>query len=320
VSSPTDRSAVLPVRISAIRQVAIDIKLYELAATDGGLMPAATPGSHIEVDLPVGKRQYSLVLDGSGERQRRYTIAVKNELDGRGGSRYMHGSLGVGDVLDASAPKNNFPMVETAPETVLIAGGIGITPIIGMVNRAQANGVPWRLHYAARSREHMAFLEELEGRPNVHLHLDSEAGGPLDVAAIVRTVPEGAHVYCCGPVPMLQAFEAATAGLSEAVKHVEYFHPKEAPALEGGFTVSLARSRMELVVPKGKTILEVVEAAGVEVEYSCTEGTCGSCQTKVLEGVPDHRDTFLPANRKNSNTVMMICCSGSRTDRLVLDI
>lgn len=318
--SPPDPSAVFPVRICEIRQVAIDIKTYALEAAGGGLMPAASAGSHIEVELPAGKRQYSLMLDGSGERQRRYTIAVKNELDGRGGSRHMHESLRVGDVLNVSGPKNNFPMVETAPETVLIAGGIGITPIISMMNRARTLGVPWRLHYAARSREHMAFFEELEGRPNVHLHFDSEAGGPLGVAAIVRTVPEGGHVYCCGPVPMLETFEAATQGLSEDLKHVEYFHPKEAPALEGGFTVSLARSRMELVVPKGKTILEVVEAAGVEVESSCTEGTCGSCQTKVLEGIPDHRDTFLPANRKKSNTVMMICCSGSRTDRLVLDI
>jgi ferredoxin-NADP reductase len=310
----------LCVRVSEIRRLAIDVNAYVLAAGPGEFLPAAGPGSHIDVELPVGKRQYSLLLDGSGGPQRNYTIAVKNESNGRGGSRYMHESLRVGDSLSISAPRNHFPLTENAAETILIAGGIGITPIISMMNRAKSIGAPWRLHYAARSREHMAFAKELEGQPNVHLHFDDASGGPLGLAAIVGTMSSGAHLYCCGPVPMLQAFEAATAALPESVKHVEYFHAKEAPALDGGFTVALARSKLELLVPKGKTILEVVEEAGVEVDSSCTEGTCGSCQTRVLEGIPDHRDTFLPANRKKSNTVMMICCSGSKSSRLVLDI
>ena len=310
----------LTVRVSAILQVAVDINVYELVPANGDGLPVAAAGSHIEVELPVGKRQYSLLLDGSSATQRSYRIAVKNECKGRGGSRYLHQSLRVGDTLSVSVPRNHFPLIESAPDTVLIAGGIGITAIISMMNRLRLMRASWRLHYAARSQKHMAFLEELEGQPNVHLHFSNEVGGRLDVAAIVQAMPTDAHIYCCGPLPMLEAFEAATVGLPGDVKHVEYFHAKEAPALEGGFTVVLARSNMELLVPKGTTILEVVEEAGIEVDYSCTEGTCGSCQTTVIEGTPDHRDTFLPANRKKSNSVMMICCSGSKTHRLVLDI
>jgi ferredoxin-NADP reductase len=318
--SSTATVAMFPVRISAIRQEVADINVYDMVADSGEPLPMAPPGAHIDVELPVGKRQYSLLLDGGSGPPLAYRIAVKKELGGRGGSRYMHESLRVGDKLSISAPRNHFPLVEGSGEVVLIAGGIGITPILSMMNRLRSIAAPWRLVYAARSREHMAFVKEFEGHPQVRLHFDSEAKAPLDVSAVLRGVAPGTHFYCCGPVPMLEAFEKAAASLPDEVKHVEYFHNKEAPALEGGFTVTLARSNLELFVPQGKSILEIVQAAGVDVEYSCAEGTCGSCQTKVIAGIPDHRDIFLPANRKKANTVMMICCSGCKTDRLVLDL
>ncbi len=309
----------IPVRTTDIRLAARDIKLFELSPVTESPLPAASAGAHIDVELPMGLRQYSLIVH-PGATDNRYVIAVKNDIAGRGGSRYMHSSLTVGDVLNVSAPRNHFPLEESAPYTVLIAGGIGITPIWSMLQRLNAVQNPWHLHYACRSRDDMAFLDALEGRSNVHLHFDNEAGGPLDVASIINNLQPHSHVYCCGPLPMLDVFDAATRHISPDRKHVEYFQAKDAPATEGGYTICLSRSNLELLVPKGKTILEVLEQAGVSVESSCTEGTCGACETKVLEGLPDHRDTVLSAARKNSNKTMMICCSGSKTPILVLDI
>jgi len=315
----SDRSTLIPVRLTDIRLAARDIKLFEMSPATEGPLPAASAGAHIDVELPMGLRQYSLVVDPRANNER-YVIAVKDDANGRGGSRYMHSALKVGDVLNVSAPRNHFPLEENAPHVVLIAGGIGITPIWSMLQRLDAIGKSWTLHYACRSRDDMAFLDALDGRPNVHLHFDNEAGGPLDLTRIVSELPPQSHVYCCGPLPMLAAFEAATRHIDADRKHVEYFQAKDAPATDGGFTVRLSRSGLELFVPKGKTILDVVELAGISVESSCTEGTCGACETKVLEGIPDHRDTVLSAARKASNKMMMICCSGSKTATLVLDI
>ena len=229
--------------------------------------------------LPNGKqRQYSLtVCEPNPER---YLIGVKRDPASRGGSAYMHDEVKAGQTLKIRPPRNHFPLVENAPHVVLIAGGIGVTPIYCMAQRLAALGRSWELHYSCRSRADMAFREELSKFKEAHLHFDDESGGKfLDMAAIVAKAPKAAHLYCCGPMPMLKAFEAATAEWPRAQIHVEYFAPKQEPAKTGGFVVELAKSGQEFVIPEGKTILQVLLDAGVYVDYSCELGICGLCQT-----------------------------------------
>jgi len=271
------------------------------------------------VHLPGGMvRQYSL-CNPQGERHR-YVVGVKRDLNSRGGSRYMHDQLRVGTVLQVGEPRNNFPLHEEAPSTVFIAGGIGVTPIACMVDRLRQLGRPWRLHYGVRRREEAAFLQELAGE-SLLLHVDAEHGGlPLPVADIVGRAPADAHLYCCGPAPMLDAFEAAAAGRPAALVHLERFTPALAPAVAGGFSVRLARSGRTLYVAPGASILDTLRAGGVEAQASCEQGICGTCETRVLEGVPDHRDSLLSDEERQANNVMMICCSGSKQGILVLDL
>jgi ferredoxin-NADP reductase len=227
----------------------------------------------------------------------------------------------VGQTFEIGGPRNNFPLVEDAPHTVLIAGGIGITPIWCMAQRLKEIGASFEVHYAVRTRADAAFLDELERMaPRLKLHVDAEAERFLDVPAITRAAAPDAHLYCCGPAPMLEAFEAATSGRPDALKHVEYFSAPELTPLEGGFVVVLAKSGREFAVQAGSTILETLRAAGLNVPASCEQGVCGTCETRVLEGVPDHRDLLLTPAEKASNQTMMICCSGALTDRLVLDL
>jgi ferredoxin-NADP reductase len=288
-------------------------------------LPPFTAGAHIDLNLPNGLlRSYSL-LNAPSERHR-YLIGVNKDAQSRGGSRYLHEVLRSGDTLAISAPRNNFLLDETAPLNVFIAGGIGITPIMSMIARSQALGIPWKLHYAARARRAAAFLDTLHGYhndPNVELsfNFDQESGGRmLDLPAIVQALPAGAHVYCCGPLAMLAAYEQATAGLPPERVHMEYFAAKEAAATDGGFIVELARSGKTVQVGAGKTILDSLMDAGVDAPYSCQEGICGTCEVRVLAGIPDHRDLVLSNAEKAANDRIMVCCSGSKTPKLVLDL
>jgi vanillate O-demethylase ferredoxin subunit len=253
-------------------------------------------------------------------------IGVNKDAASRGGSRFIHESVKVGDLITISSPRNNFALDENATHSVLIAGGIGITPVLSMVRRLEKLGRSWELYYAARTRFTAAFLDKLNTlRPNVHVNLhvnfDQEPSGRmLDLEAILKTVPNDAHVYCCGPIPMLEAFEAAVQSRPSNHVHVEYFKAKEAPAAEGGFEVQLIRSKRTITVLPGKTILDALLDAGVNASYACAEGVCGTCETKVLEGVPDHRDLFLSKEEQAENKTIMICCSGSKSSRLVLDL
>ena len=175
-----------------------------------------------------------------------------------------------------------------------------------------------RRHWAASPA---AFVGELSQYPQCHFHFDDEAEGRfLNVAAIVEKLPKHAHLYCCGPSPMLAAFEAATAHWPPEQVHVEYFTPKFAAAQEGGYVVELARAKRELFIPAGKSILQAVREAGIQVPHSCEEGVCGACETRVISGTPDHRDTILTEQERKESATMMICCSGSKSPRLVLDI
>jgi tetrachlorobenzoquinone reductase len=310
----------IEVRLHAIRYAARDTNMYELARADGKALPPYEPGAHIDVHLPNGLvRQYSL-LDAEPDPAR-YTIAVKRDPASRGGSRCVHDELRVGRTLTISAPRNNFPLAEDAKHIILFAGGIGITPIWCMVQRLAKLGRSWQLYYACRSRADMAFLQALEEMSSSQFHFDDESAGRfLDVAAIIADAPKDTHLYCCGPTPMLKAFEAATASWPRAQIHVEYFTPKQEAPKTGGFVVELARSGREFIIPEGKTILQVLLDAGVDVDYSCELGICGACEQRVISGEPEHRDAILTEEEQASNTKVMICCAGSKSERLVLDL
>lgn len=315
----------IQVRVKRISHEAENINSYELVAPAGGDLAPFSAGSHIDLHLPNGMvRSYSLVND---QRElNRYVIAVNKDAAGRGGSRFIHDTVRAGDIIRISRPRNNFALQENAPRSVLIAGGIGITPLLSMVRRLEALDRPWKLFYAARTRCAAAFLGELNGlRPdigsNLHVDLDDERSGRVfDLGGIVASAPADAHLYCCGPVPMLEAFEAAAADRPPHQVHVEYFKAKEKPAAEGGFEVRLARSNRTIKVQPGKTILDALLDAGIAVNYSCAEGVCGTCETGVIDGVPDHRDLFLGKEEHAANKTMMICCSGAKSPVLTLDI
>lgn len=303
--------------------VAEDIVSLELVDESGESLPPFTAGAHIDLVLGNGcSRSYSLVNDPA-ERDH-YVIAVNKDPASRGGSRYVHEALQAGQSIEVRGPRNNFELVEDAALVVLFAGGIGVTPLRCMMQCLESAGRPWMLHYAARSRARCAFLDEVAAlearRPGrVHLHFDDEAEGrPMDIAARIAAAPPDAHLYCCGPNPMMRAFEAATAGRPPQTVHVEYFTAQHEAACEGGFQVVLARSRRTVFVKKGHSILDTLLDAGIDVANCCREGVCGTCQTGVIEGEPDHRDSYLtPPERKTS---MMVCCSGSLSDKLVLDL
>ncbi|WP_063047009.1 PDR/VanB family oxidoreductase [Nocardia pseudovaccinii] len=314
-------------RVRRVHRETQEIATYELCAEDGSELPPFTAGAHIDLHLPNGLvRSYSLCGD-EAERDR-YIIGVARSPDSRGGSTWIHDNLRTGDVVSISHPRNNFPLVD-ADRTILIAGGIGITPLLSMIRRLTAIGNDWTLHYAVRSHAHAAFSSDLRhlagDRPErLQLHCDDESGSVLDLRGVVQrwtdTGADGVHMYCCGPGPMLTAFEAATAALPSNQRHIEYFTNATAAAKAGGFEVELAASGKTLMVPPGASILETLRNAGIDCMSSCTEGICGACETRVLGGEPDHRDVVLTDDERISNEVMMICCSGSKSRKLILDL
>ncbi len=315
----------LELRVKRISYEADRINSYELVAPAGGDLVPFTAGGHIDLHLSNGMiRSYSLVND---QRERhRYIIAVNKELAGRGGSQFVHDNLRVGDIVRVSKPSNNFALCEEAGHSLLIAGGIGITPLLSMARRLDALGRSFELVYAARTRSAAAFLDEIEAlRSNGHIGVcldfdDERSGRVFDLAAIARQAPAQAHLYCCGPQPMLEAFETATAGRPADHVHVEYFQAKDPPAIAGGFEVKLARSNRTIAVEAGKTILDALLDAGVAANHACSEGVCGTCETRVIDGIPDHRDQFLSKEEHAANKTMMICCSGAKSATLVLDL
>jgi len=331
-SPAADRSAseagraagLIDVQLTNVETVARDTNVYTFARPDGGRLPAYKPGAHIDLHLPNGLvRQFSLLNPDSDST--RYVVAIKRDPQSRGGSRYIFDELRIGQTIKISAPRNNFPLVEDAEPIILFAGGIGITPIWCMAQQLAAQGRPWKLYYSCRSRADMAFLDTMTkfGSESVLLHFDDEANGTfLDLAGAINAAPPNAHFYCCGPNPMLAAFEAAAANRPRNRVHVEYFTPKEdaAGAKLGGFWVELARSGEEYFIPEGKKILEVLYEAGVDVDYSCELGICGECVTRVISGVPEHHDSVLSEEERESNEKVMICCAGCKTERLVLDM
>ncbi len=294
--------------------VADGVVRLSLRRVDGGDLPAWEPGAHVDVVLDDLVRQYSLCSDPADRTT--WQIAVQREEGGRGGSRRAH-ALAVGAAVRVVGPRNHFPLVPAA-RYLFVAGGIGITPILPMVRRAIADGTPWRLVYGGRSRSTMAFHDELLALGDrVALHPRDRVGLP-DLAALFAEpdfAAPGTAVYCCGPEGLLAAVESHRAGPS---LHVERF--SALPAAEAGaFEVELAASGRTLPVPADRSVLDVLEEAGVPVLWSCREGTCGTCETGVLAGVPEHRDTVLTEEERQVGDVLMVCVSRS-TGRLVLDL
>ena len=308
-----------------IRHEARDIVSVELRPVAGGTFAAFEAGSHIDLHLGNGLlRSYSL-FNAAGETHR-YAVGILKDAKSRGGSRWVHEQLRVGGTIRISAPRNNFKLHEDAAHSVLVAGGIGITPILCMARRLQALGRSFEVMYFARSRQGAAFVAEIEalGVP-VHWHFDEERGGPPDLKALLAQRPAGAntHYYACGPAVMLDAFETHCAELGYANAHIERFTAVEVKAAsdaKASYTVELQRSGKVITVAPDQTLLQAIRACGVEPSTSCEDGVCGACETRVLEGTPDHRDSVLSKAEQAANKSMMICVSGCKSERLVLDL
>jgi tetrachlorobenzoquinone reductase len=282
-------NANIEVRLVSQEYVARDTHVFAFAPINGQHLPQSDAGSHIDLLLPNGiVRQYSLINPAATSR--RYMLCIKRDPASRGGSSFIFDKLRVGETLSLSAPRNNFSLCLDASHSVLIAGGIGITPIWAMIQFLSAKGLSWELHYACRSRHDAAFLQDLQLYKEARFHFDNEASGQfMNLSTIVEGGAVGTHFYCCGPAPMLGAFKNATQGVAPNLVHIESFSALDAPVLSGEYVVELARSKKRLEVPAGSTILDVLRENDVTVASSCEEGVCGVCETEVLSGVPDHR-------------------------------
>jgi ferredoxin-NADP reductase len=278
-----------------------------------------TPGSHIDLVLPNGlTRQYSLCGDRWDPEH--YRIGILREPGGRGGSAYVHDELDVGHEVGVGGPRNNFPLVPS-PEYLFVAGGIGITPLLPMVHQAELLGARWRLLYGGRHRASMAFLDELAAYGDRVLVRPQDEDGLLDLAGFLGDPRPDVKIYACGPAPLLDAIEQVCAQWPPHTLRTERFVADSGdPARTTPFEVELARTGVSVTVPAGTSVLDAVAGAGVEVLSSCRQGTCGTCETTVLAGRPDHRDSLLDDDERAAGDCMYVCVSRSLDDRLVLDL
>lgn len=313
----------LNLKITAKRQVADDIVALDLVSSDGKELPEFEAGSHIDLQLAEGiSRSYSLY--GSSTERHVYRIAVLREPDSRGGSRYIHDALNVGDRVNATPPRNNFSLHE-APHHVLFAGGIGVTPMLSMAWTLWERGESFHLHYCARSLTRMALRDALTTGPfakHVSLYLnDASPAEQLDIEAVLTNAPQGTHFYTCGPGGFIEWIEtkASQCSIDPQYLHHEYF-TAEVDTKGNGFEVFLAKSNITVKVHENESIADALFKVGLDVPISCAQGVCGTCITPVLEGTPDHRDQYLMTSEKESNKMMTLCCSRALSSRLVLDI
>lgn len=306
--------------VTARRLIAQDVVELTLASPDGHELPAWEPGAHVDVVLPDGlTRQYSLC--GDPDDRSRYRIAVLRESEGRGGSRRIHDEVMVGGRLGVQGPRNHFPLLPS-PRYLFIAGGIGITPLLPMVSAAARARADWRLVYGGRTAASMSYLDELRSWGERVTFWPEDRHGRIDLDALLGTPSPDTLVYCCGPEPLLAAVEQRCTTWPRGALNVERF--SAALGAEDyrntGFEVELRQSGITLWVREDQSILDVLTEAGVYVPTSCTEGTCGSCETSVLEGEPDHRDVVLSEEEREANETMMLCVSRAKCSRLVLDL
>lgn len=322
------------VRIDALIDAAQDIRCFRVSRVDGQPFDAYEPGAHIDVTAPSGvTRQYSLC--GRPDERGSYLFAVKKEAQSRGGSRSLHDDVRVGAELSIGAPRNLFRLADDASEHVLVAAGIGITPLLSMAYALEQRGARYRLHYFARSREHAAFVDELSAEPFASRVMFHYGIAPDALAAelgrCVASIDAKAHVYTCGPGPFMDAVVAAAAKhLPDESIHLERFAAEPAAADANradagtgpadGFEVRLQRSGQSVRVTPETSIVDALARIGIEVDTSCGEGVCGTCMVPVLDGEPDHRDHCLSMAERASNTVICCCVSRARSAVLVLDL
>lgn len=308
------------VKVTGKTTAAEGVILLRLAAPDGGPLPEWAPGAHIDLVLGEGLvRQYSLSGD-PGDRFE-WRLGILREENGRGGSAYLHDRVQPGHEIEVRGPRNNFTL-HPARRYLFIAGGIGVTPILPMVACVDRQGADWRLVYGGRSRASMAFLHELEAYGDRVSVVPQDEEGLLDLDMIMKSVTEETLIYCCGPEGLLAAVEAHSDRRPGGGVHVERFRglPLEDARWEEAFEVVFAQSGITAMVEPDQAIIEVAEEADIPILYSCAEGTCGSCETKVLEGSVHHRDSYLSEQEKDTGDRMMICVSRSAGPRLVLDL
>ncbi|WP_322982111.1 PDR/VanB family oxidoreductase [Pseudomonas sp. C11] len=315
----------IEVIIRAMRLEAEGVLGLELVAADGAPLPPFEAGAHIDLHLPNGLiRQYSLCNDP--RERHRYRIAVLRDAASRGGSQAVHELLRIGQRLSISAPRNLFALNEQAPRSLLLAGGIGITPLLSMAWRLHAIGADFALHQCVRSTKLAAFAERLASAPfaaRTHLHCDDgSAEQKLDLPALLAAEPAGSQLYVCGPNGFMEYVLDSARALdwAEDRLHREYFAAPEAESGGGAFTLRIASSGLELQVPEDRTALEVLEDAGFDIPVSCGQGICGTCLTRVVDGQPEHRDLFLSDEEKARNDQFTPCCSRSRSACLVVDL
>lgn len=312
--------AELTATVAEIAPEAEGIVSLRLVPTTEDKLPGWEPGAHIDLVLgPDLERQYSLCGDPTDPTS--WRLGILREPESRGGSVHVHERLAVGDQVLCRGPRNNFALVE-ADAYLFVAGGVGITPILPMIAACEAAGKPWRLFYGGRTEATMAFRTELAAYGERVTLWPQDTHGLLDLAALLGSPVTGTAVYCCGPGALLDAVEQQCAAWPAGSLHLERFRPKDG-ALDGEnttFEVELDASDITLTVGADQTLAEAIEAAGIDLPTSCREGTCGTCETYVLEGEPDHRDSYLTEDEQASGEVIMPCCSRSRSPRLVLDL
>jgi len=315
----------IAVKVARRRQEALDIASFELVKPDGSALPGFSAGSHIDVQLPGGlTRQYSLCNDAADPH--RYRIAVLRDANSRGGSAALHDRVREGDTLAISEPRNHFPLVH-AKRTLLFAGGIGVTPLLCMAQRLATTGADFTLHYCTRSLERTAFGDEIAASPyagRVHFHIDDgDAAQQLDLDAVLGQPDPGTHIYVCGPSGFIawivQAAERFAWNKDQV--HLEYFGaaPQETKG-DRAFQVRLASSGASYEVPAGQTVVQALQAHGVEILTSCEQGVCGTCLTRVLQGECEHRDLYLTDEEKARHDQFTPCCSRAKGPLLVLDL
>ncbi len=311
----------MALRVARAEQIADGIHLFEFRDTNGAALPEFTAGAHVAIRTPSGTlRKYSLCNDPA-ERDR-YQVAIKRETNGRGGSIELIDTVKAGDTLTVGAPVNDFGLPPRATDFLFIAGGIGITPMMAMIRQVKAAGKRFRLFYFSRSPETTAFCDVLgaaELKDSVTIHYDGgDPSRSFDLKPVLKERQNREHLYCCGPRPLMEAVRAMTDHWSPTAVHFEAFSEAEThKAGDKPFAVKLARTGKTVTVPAEKTILEVLRDVGLEVPSSCETGTCGTCRTKMLDGIADHRDLVL-AEHEKADTIM-ICVSRAKTDELTLD-
>ncbi|WP_433472526.1 PDR/VanB family oxidoreductase [Spirillospora sp. CA-142024] len=313
--------AAVELRVAAKTPMADGVVTLTLDHPDGRRLPDWTPGAHIDLVLPNGMtRQYSLCGDRWDART--YRVGVLREREGRGGSAFVHDELREGDRVSIGGPRNNFRLVPSE-RYLFIAGGIGITPLLPMVRQAEMLGTEWRLLYGGRSRTSMAFLDELEAYGDNVTVVPQDEEGLLDLPAWLDGADSGTKVYCCGPAPLLEAVETRCSAWPQGLLRTERFVARDFGAVrDEPFELRLERSGVSLTVRPGQSVLDAVGGAGVGVGVlsSCRQGLCGTCETSVLAGEPDHRDSILDDGEREAGDCMFVCVSRSRSDRLVLDL